>query len=235
MDGFIGLNPKEAATQIMNFYEMCSEIGVKFSTEGFGEFHNALRKSWCSPRAVEFGKKELPKLLMIAYDIQKVAAIICRKANDAYNKMAVTQGLPTITCSDNYQAMLERGGNATLGDMTGLDAASNYEIAGGGEYLLEVSPEGIVGVNKENVILALGNLKHTVAITMNRLNCLPKDIALYDPSGDLLTAYGIIIKEMISELESVIHSVNNELFTALEGEVERVELAKEQAVEAMSA
>ena len=73
-DGMTGLNPDEAKTQISNFFLENSGFGTSFDQE-IHEFYHTLLLSWCSPKAVEFGENNLPKLFLIWVKFQNLLTI----------------------------------------------------------------------------------------------------------------------------------------------------------------
>ena len=232
-DGMIGLSPEQARDQLHSFGCDCTDIiGHFFRRDGFHPFRDALYEAWCSPKAQEFGKTHLTKLLMIEQDITKTAHNIIARATNAYNKLATSNGLSPIDWSE--WGLDYSDGNLTIGDPTLSYVFDYIGKDGDGNYLRAVSPDGIVGMNKNRVKQALDNLNVAVNTCINELNNLPMDIAFYDPNGEMQAGFKELIKDMISEIHDVMNEIKKEINTAINEESDAIELAKNQAVEAMN-
>ena len=243
-NGMTGLDPEKAKEQIYSFIETCLAIKKEYETNGIAPFLRNLSYSWCSPRAVEFGKKQIPRLFAIANDIETIAGIIGRNAARAFDFLARANGLSRILgdMEDEWYIMRQSHIDRDTNDYEiRTDKYDNPEIQTWSNfdpnyYFSEASRfGGIVGMNKTIVKLALNELNGAINDCINGLNNLPMDIALYDPSGEMMSSFKNLIKKMVSEDEEIIKGITDDINVALEEEQDRIELAKEQATQAMNA
>ena len=219
-DNIIGFSPEEAIRQI-------NEFGNTIDA-----FQQILERTWCSPNAVAFSNKHFPRMKALPTKIELVAMVICHNAVDAYNFIANSNGLPTISDTspnDDWPEFAAREFKYTL-DLDTLALDEQYWTP-----LKEASPAGIVGMNHAQVIQARNELMNKTKIYMGKIDNIPIDIAFYDPNGEMRESYKNMVRNMIEEVNSEMESVTSEIDAALQTEEDRIELAKENAVKTMAA
>ena len=219
MDGITGYSPVEAAEEIAAFYGAVLNLEIDFHERGAWTFMTTLEKIWCSPNAVEFGKKHFQTLYNLATNIKTVGKNICINAVAAYNIVARSNGASTINASE-----------FTSDDLASPDISEPSTFT-----LKDVSDKGVVGMNYSLVKLAVSEFKNQVEILIHGLNELPMDIAFYDPSGELKAAYKREIALMVEKIETEAKSIYADIDAALETEINTILLAKEDAAETMAA
>ena len=233
-DTFTGFTPDEASKQIIEFFAKCVEAGLDtFYYKGVEPFYHTLQKVWCSPKAVDFGNKYLPRLNALHKKIIYVGATICFNATTAYNSLAEANNLPSIQPSydDNFPNFSK---GFTEGDPKSLDLDYLVDYDGTTFELYKVSPNGIVGMNHLQVKQAMELFKSIVSETIGKLNDLPMDIAFYDPNGEMKYAYKDLINKLVEEINSEISEIITNINTALDTEVDNIMLAKEQATHTLN-
>jgi len=214
MDGFTGLNPSEAKSNIDAFVNAMNATAMIFLNGGNALFGN-LKETWCSPRAVEFGDKFSYKL----YDntvaaIEDAARLIARNAETAYNTISIANGGGSLGA--NYGSQPTQGSQGYFGS------------------LKESGASGIVGMNMMQVELALVVYGEAVEKGLAALAAVPTNIAFYDPNGEQQATYKAEIEKVKNTLEETINSMLDEIEAAMETEHNSLVLAKENATSALS-
>ena len=231
-DNITGFSPEEAISQINTFYNVFwFETGIEF-WETIDAFQDILERTWCSPNAVTFSEKYFPRMKALVRKMEAVASVICRNAVDAYNFMAQSNGLSAIsstTSSDDWPDFA-REFNGTL-DLDTIAADEDLFWT----PLKEASPAGIVGMNHAQVIQARNELMNKTKLYMGKIDNIPIDIAFYDPNGEMRESYKSMVRNFIQEVNSEMASITSEIDAALQTEEDRIELAKENAVNTMAA
>lgn len=218
MENFTGLNADLAKKQIEDFWAQGIRIAGDYNDRMKG-FYNALFYSWCSPKAVEFGKNQMPKLFAVYWRIDNTLCDICDDAEDAYNNLAQGNGLPPIPIEQDRDFRY---------DIADMEASANYPFD-------EVDANGNTGMEHKTVLDAIENLKINVSNLCQGLETLPMDIAFYDPNDALKSAYKARINTLIDTITEIANNASNELTSALASEVDTVIASVQQAQSSISA
>ena len=209
MANFTVLNPKEAESQIDDFWCQATRLGQDFYRAAT-EFYVTLFNYWCSPKAEEFGNMHLRDLMFIWIKIDNMANEIGDKATLAYNAIASANGLPGI-------------------DTTGL---GEYITEPEGSFKLYSSFEdGSVGMDHKVVQKCIDYIEEKRKVLVDGLNNLPLDIAFFDPDDAQKTAYRGIITKTIETINGIVDDVIGTLKSALETEIQVVIASSQSASE----
>ena len=177
-DGFEGFNPSRVKAQIKEMNDLLSSIQNAF-VESSIIFFKELSNNWFSPKAVEFGDSLIKKAEDLDREIIYLDENIIDDCFSAYNEIATANGLGT-----------------TYPDETGPFKGAEYS------RLLEISPNGAVGIQVENVKNIVQEYKNKLEDIKYKLSLLPRRMDFYDKSG--------IIAEMINNRVNRINDLVDE-------------------------
>lgn len=214
-----GLNPSLAKTQINDFYEAGYTIGNDFETKYLKPFFKEMGTSWYSPKAVEFWGVHFYDMLVAMLSYSDMLNNVCVKATNAYNNLASSNGLPSISDTNFKEELNSRAdwNDGSLG-LTELDL-----------YFQEVSPDGTVGMDVEKVRNVISTLKQGAKEFALKVEELPVTIAFYDPDGTLQETYKGLVRAGVAEVLKSIISMSSDMEAAIQEEANAVVTAKESA------
>lgn len=215
-NGWTGLNPEVAKSNIQSFDSACANWVVAFR-EKYYNFMDQLRYLWASPNAV----KEEGNINGLVADFCDLfhnrSAEICLNAARAYNIVAAAHGAPTI--SENFIGNNYNSGGHLMIDYKSLDGSRN----------------GITGINQKMVRdHLLPNFKASFDALARELDSLPSSIALYDDEDGQQHAYTSNISEFEKKFSGLVDEIWSKIQNALETEVDNARLAKEQATQTLN-
>lgn len=186
MADFTGLNPLVAKSNIGEFNDQGMTIFYDLSYYN-KLFIDSLSSVWFSPNAVEFGKEFTPELYNSEAETQVLVNNTIVNCVAAYNALATSQGLPAI--ADDRTAM----------------TVENYAPQGtnmGYNDMLDISPDGVVGMDKEKARAYLEEYRNNINLVQAELDGFPLSIAFYDPAGEILAAFTDAVKKLKEKLEA---------------------------------
>lgn len=217
MSTITGFNPEQAKKDIENFKDYSyihieSPLANTISNLLFSNLQNY----WCSPKAVEFYKLYEPKCVNVLNEVTDTRKKIILNSWSAYNRLATANGL--------YSSY-----NNELDDYR---VPTNWQI---NCELKEESPYGVVGMNKVQVRALINDVEEKIKTIIEALDNAPSSIAFYDDGGELQAAFQNMIKTAGAHISELITEITTALKTAMEEEIDKIELAKNSAVETMTA
>ena len=108
MANITGLNPSLAKAQINDFYATGKALGDEFETKYLTHFFEGMGKAWYSPKAVEFWGVHFYNMLVSMLSYSDMLNNVCVKATNAYNKLASSNGLSSISDTDFKEELNSR-------------------------------------------------------------------------------------------------------------------------------
>lgn len=216
MSEITGFNPVKAKEDIKNFYREMINIENNFYVGAYYLFNN-LRDLWCSEKAIEFYDNNAQKTIDIDNEFINDINSITSRAIDAYNLIAKSNN--ALAFPDTYIT-------------SSLDSV-DYDATDCLPQLLSEDPTGIVGMNIKAVKEELNDYVSSMNDVVASLDEVPTNVAFYDPDGSLQEAYESLINKMKSEIPMRIDGVKNDINSAIETEVNTIDLAKTHAAEIM--
>jgi hypothetical protein len=217
MANLTGFSPDAARNQINLFYNTVCDLAREFSNNGSYPFMWGLVTAWCSPKAKEFSLKHFSKIAGIDTNVKNMGRNIAINAKQAYNYIAESNGGAKLP-EDFFQ-------NGTQASTDKIDWFGTLD---------EVSENGVVGMNHQNVRLLVNLFKNAVNKLITGLNDLPLDIAFYDPDGEMKAAYRQQITDMVSIITEKTNALYADIDDALETEINTILIAKEEAASTMA-
>lgn len=211
MDGFTGLNIDGAHAQLQNF----SDLGKTTFDKMVGaieNFINGVKERWASPNARSFSMDFSEKWLAI---IEKYKA--------SYYQ--------AISGCNNAGSALARANGAAWSN---VDSA--YLDEGTDVYNLFVEDlNGMTGMATELVKVYRDLFKYEMDNAINTLSNVPRTIDFYSTDGSLLSAYSTGIDKLQEDINTSFAETFTQISSYIDTEVENIYLAKEAAVQQMSA
>ena len=212
-NGFTGLNPEMAATNIASF-EGAVRGSVELLKNAFTTLFTDLKEVWASPNAVEFSNQYTSEIETFMHDFASHVGMIDDGARAAYNAAANANGAQTIEALVDF----EPGGGYAL--PCALDAEKN----------------GVVGMNIVAVRDAvLTDFKLNMESALASFADIPNAIALYDDADGQRHAYASRIEKFKDAFSDMAEQITSKVLEYANNESDRVELAAEQATEALEA
>ena len=181
-----GLNPTMAKTRIEDFNGEASALQreiMTLTTDFFAE----LSQIWFSPKAIEFQDIAVAAVDDFNRELVYLIESIVNDSCEAFNAIATSNGIPSI--------LIETGPFASL----------SYT------KLLEMDPEGNVVIDVSQTRTLTDNFTNSLSGIMKSTNNLAKDIALYDPEGNLARIFALRIDKFCKYVDENIKIVNKEL------------------------
>ena len=216
MEGITGVNISQATSDLNSFKGATDNIVNKLA-QAVNTFCSDIVHNWTSPNAVSFGREFDYKLIDLYIDPQKAFDAILQDAAMAVEKIASSNGA-SFNGSAYYinHPYTMYYGNGALTDV------------------LDVSPNGEVGMNVNAVKASLGTFTEAVNSALSLMDSLPTSIALYDPSGSLKATYNTRIKNAIASATEIVNSITNSVNTYMATETNTVVTGVQIAVDAMT-
>ena len=216
MDGAMtGYNPELAKRQLDQFVDMCNQLYIE-AGNAVDLFNRALVNNWTSPKAAN----------MNGFLHENTNYI-----GNAINSMCNTVAMNAVTAI-RYLAM-KNGSDFQYGDGISLGGGNYF-----GDHWVDLKESGVhgVGMNKNNVIyLILPDFRNSLNSVKEKLNNLPLDLAVYDPSGRMKEAYIQLITKCKADINQCVLRVDSEINQILTQEVDNITIGVNQAVETMTA
>lgn len=184
MSEITGYNPSQSGKDIRNLSETLDSIMRTFSSAST-EFLSAMEENWYSPNAVVFGTKAQAIIEEFSNTFCDFHDEIIDKCQNAYNDIARSNGDPMImfpTCARPLY----------------------YNVP-----YKEIDPNGIVGMNVEEVTKILDTYLDAFRTVGTSLDALPMSIAFFDPDGSLLSAYQNSVKVLEEKIEENIQLIKD--------------------------
>ena len=224
MADLTGLNPTLAKAQISDFYDTGYAIGEDFEMNCVRPFLREMGTAWYSPKAVEFWSVHMYDILVSVLTYSDMLNNVCVKATNAYNKLASSNGLPSITDTKFSE---ERNSRELWND--GSLGLTELSI-----YFQEASPDGTVGMDVPKVRSLISTLKQGAKKFAMNVEELPVTIAFYDPDGTLQETYKGLVRAGVAEVLKSIISMSADMDAAIQEEENAVVAAKESAASTMA-
>ena len=218
MADFTGYHPIQAKAQIDDFETFTNEV-TKTLSDANKLFIDSLSTVWFSPYAVAFGQTYTPKL----YNSQAEAIVAFNntivKAVAAYNAISDANGAPAI--ADEHAEMTvanfaPQGKNVTYNDM------------------LDISPDGVVGMDKEKVRAYLQEYKNNLNKVHTQLDNIPYCIAFYDPANEQQNAFKALVNAIKTSLDTLFTDMEASISEHLIDEQDKVVAGAREAASALS-
>ena len=218
MADFTGYHPLQAKAQITDFETYTNEV-TKTLSDANKLFIDSLSTVWFSPYAVAFGQTFTPKL----YNSQAEAIVAFNntivKAVAAYNSISAANGAPSIADEHTELSVANlapQGTNVTYNDM------------------LDISPDGIVGMDKEKTRAYLEEYKNSLNKVHTLLDNIPYCIAFYDPGNEQQNAFKALVNAIKTSLDSLFTEMETAISEHLIDEQDKVVAGARDAASALS-
>ena len=210
-DGFTGIDRERAKYDIDMFFDE-TEWVHRHLRDRCQDLFQCLKDNWASPNA-EIITKELSsnyKDFLIRFANKGQG--ICEGATEAANKLLAACGedpIYTRIYSEFYSLV------------------DDFPISG------RTLPNWKTVMAKETVRQMLYHFVGQANLQVDRMGNLPRQIAFYDPEGNLVETYDNNIGEFIEESRQLIDDTNTILTSNVEGETENLEIAQKEAQDIM--
>ena len=205
MAGFTGFNPNVARSNILEFEDAGTIIYNDLCYYN-KLFFDSLASVWFSPYAVDFGKEYTRVLYASQGQVQALVNNTIVKCVAAYNAIAKSNNVPTISDDHaviNPEDYAPNGTNMTYNDMLDIK-------------------DGVVGMDKDKVTSYIQEYKMYLNTVQSELDLFPLSIAFYDPNGELLAEFQAEVAAIKSTLESNFRSMEASISSRLIEEQEKV-------------
>lgn len=218
MDGMTGFNPEQAIRDISSTSEWLFS-GYREYFDFCKSFINNLGDKWASPKAVEFGEKYMPLIKEAILYMLKVQTSFDKSAREAYNIIARSNGYPLMHVSKEGQEVVNEVASLMDGEFKPFRE----------EYV------GTVGMNINQAKEVLNTFISNTSVAIKDFESAPVEVAFFDPSGEMATAFRNEINNIKEKVTSLAESIENEVKGAMEEETNTILLAKQNATDTMSA
>ena len=212
--GFTGFNPELVQKQLQEFHDYGLNVLWELHHVS-SEFIENLSSCWCSPKAVEFEKTCVVKLYIAIENLFNAYCNVHASAIKAYNMNASANGLNMIPDDTAFPRNY----------VTTMTIASKMH---------ECSTNGVVGMNKANVKIALENYRSGMVKASTMVANTPYDIAFFDENGKQRESYRGEIRRMRQKFSDANIDLIKYVYDALETEINTMELAKQGATNALN-
>lgn len=208
-NGWVGLNPSLARTNIDNFYDKCMEALNVFSNSTNNLF-NGLLNTWASPKAVEFSKKYSIEIENLISNFQNEAFSKARDAANAYNSVAYAHGASSVgyvggSSVPNMDLTLNDNKNGVVG--MNIDLVKN-----------DILPEFVKNANN----------------AIDSINQIPTSLALYDDNNGIRHYFSSNISGFKSKFENLTNDLIVSINQYIDDETLQIQQSKQAAIEALS-
>ncbi len=214
-DGFTGINISEAGKVLDDFWDKKETITQKLG-EAAREFEAEIVHNWASPKAKEFAKN-------FSYKLVDVNIIPYKQLNEVYNAAY-------YAASDMAKA---NGAEFTAANGPYMFTYTMFYGSGMLNDVVEVSPNGETGMNVQAVTAALEEFTNKVNAQLGAFRDLPREIALYDPSGELKATYQTRLTNAVESVNEIVKSITTEINSNIGTEQDTVITGVQTAIEAM--
>ena len=217
MSNITGLNPQKAdidfrvlSYNVWNAYtKIVKCFGWNIGTE--------LSQVWASPKAVEFGIKFSKQFSELINDCSSSFIAIINNSKRAIEIMANANGVSVALDGEGEVEYMK-------------------EHQGDSSFDFKEEKDGIVGMNMIQTRIIMGNLDADYENLINDLDNLPLgSIALYDPNNELIDAFTSMIKNVSESITTLANSIKTDISSAMETETNEIRIAKQVAVDTMTA
>lgn len=206
MADFTGMHPQNVQTNIREFEDQ--GMIIFYNLHYYNKtFFDSLAKVWFSPNAVEFGSEFKPELYNSEGETKALVNNTIVDCVAAYNTVAASNGYPTV--ADEH---------SEFDPVNYAPQGTNEQY----ENMLDISPEGVVGMDKEKVRAYLEEYRNNINKIQADLDGFPLSIAFYDPDGALLAAYTDKVTTVKAKLEELYTNMSNNISAKLIEEEEKV-------------
>ena len=214
-NGFTGFNPQEVSNQIKIFNQYGEDV-VHSIINALTTFHSQIKTAWYSPKAVEFGEK-----------MEELAESRVWGLETGYYNI-------TVTATKIYNIHAEANGwqyleNPYKSGIHFMDRVSAYYS------LEEISPQGVVGMNKIVVETALSKLTAEMKNCIDKLHKTPYDIAIYDESGAQAASYRAEIQALTNKFSESFDELIEIIKKQIETESQTIQIASANATNTFTA
>ena len=206
-DGFTGIDRERAKNDIDNFFDETEWIH-RHLRDGCQDLFQCLKDNWAGPNAVTDTQILSSRYKDFLTRFANRGQGICEGATEAANKLLEACGeepIYTRIYSEFYAF---------------VDDFPNCEVK---------LPDGRTGMAKETVGQMLDFFVKQANLQVGRMFNLPRQIAFYDPEGNLVETYDNNIGEFVEEARQLIDDTNTTLKTDIEGEQEDLTIAQKEA------
>ena len=211
--GFTGFNPDMVRKQISNFYQYEANTTFQFE-KTIRELFSSLKESWYSPLAVKFSECSDSIRTLIGDLSQGYERIIVNAVN-AYNINANANGWPTMSAFG-----CEERPYGTVSLMIDMQ-------------LSEISPDGVVGMNKNAVREALDVFDANIKECIDMVDKTPYNISIYDEEGSQVASFKAEISRLKEKIVTNLSEMKHNINLSIEKEIEVIDKAKNNATESL--
>lgn len=189
-----------------NFYEEGEDIVFEIQNDICNFFYN-LSTAWCSPNAVEF-----------------------------YKEYALSLHRACIDISTAFWNTLVAAYRSKFDIDIGTNSYDSYYNNGDWPEITELknSYEGIVGMNKYAVKMIRDEFEKNIKNSMVKPDAIPCDIFFFDENNEMASAYANEINKIKSKFTDIFNELVSSINAYIENENQTLELAKQQATDALS-
>lgn len=221
MSEITGFNPEQAKRNINDTTSALYKIMDEYASTSFAFFLD-LSIKWASPKAKEFGDKYQPMVKDAALDIYKLEFSLSNNSIAAYDALATSNGYPTF-----------RGDNGPYEtSVMIMNEELDYLES---DKLFKEDFYGTVGMNVLQAKEILANYSANVNSLVQSLGDVPVEIAFYDPGSEMASAYRNAVEKIKEKILSTTQSIETDVKSAMEEEVDTILLAKQNATDTLSA
>lgn len=200
----------EAITRELNIFKDYMKNIATMYADAFALFSDELYRVWASERAVEYNRI-LIMLSELNVHIETTSYNVLDSASKAAKFMAEHNG-----ASFAYDDI---GGIPT----SGLSFTS-----------LEVSKNGIQGMNIPLARISLDTFEETTSKIMEMVRNTPISFSLLDPAGELYDSYSRMVNSLTGKLGNAIGFAIGQLKATFETEELQIKMGKEQAAQELA-
>jgi len=191
MEGFSGFTPTGSKKTIDEIRAKGREVHATVEKANQAFFSN-LSTHWYSPTAQKFDEAFEPKIYETQEKIITELNKIIRSAVQAYNAFASINEIASIGLEDGdeYEAVFDQQ-NSTYGQYT----------------TLSTDKEGAVVMDKAAVATDVATLRGQYQTAQSILDTMPDAVYIYDPNGDIATAYTTLLTSTKASLNTLINDI----------------------------
>ena len=211
-NSFEGINVNRARSDITSFYEQ-SISAADSILSAFSNLFIVLNNAWASPVAVAFSETWSGEINSLNSNLYSNISSITNNAIESANCIASSHG-------------------------TSLGAIVTPAISYKSSYTCSVCKEnigGIVAMNIPKVEAALVDFNNRINTGLEELSYIPNGISIYDNVGNVAGAFSSGVDKFKEQISQMVEVMNTKLSESIEIEKERIESAKEKAVNTLSA
>ena len=214
MNEMTGLNIPQAEADLKNFHDSCNEVYVSLYNS-FANLLTDLYRSWASPNAKTYTTSLISNINENLRSFLKERNILLQNASVAASILANVNGAKI----NGYFDIPEESVTELVFDFTPC----------------QIDKNGQTGMDTAAVATIIASFEIQMRSALLQLDNLPKGISFYDQNNELISTYNTQIDHFNEVFNTMFTEISTKLKEYMKTETDNILLAKQHAVESLSA